>query len=300
MLDYHRELLADETRTTAFREAIFRTVRPGDVVIDLGCGSGILSWFACQAGAARVYAIDSTRMADVTSFLARQLGFADRVTVIRKESREVELPERAGVLISETLGVTGFDEGIAGSVRDARARLLTEDARIVPSSLGVSLVPVELDYDYDKHVAFWSEPHYGLDLSAMRVFASNSIAFAHIRGNAHLGAPREMFSMTLGDAIEATGKATFAIERDGFLHGFGAFFTATLAPGITLTNGRARETSWSQAFLPLEVPVPMRKGQAVEVELQMDDGRAWRWRGDAAGEPFDQTTWLSMPPPETE
>lgn len=296
MLDYHRELLNDELRTNAFREAIMKTVRPGDVVIDLGCGSGILSYFACQAGAARVYAIDSTRMADVTSFLARHLGFADRITVIQKESRHVELSERANVLISETLGVTGFDEGIAGSVQDARARLLTADARIVPCRLGVSLVPVELDYEYDKHVAFWSEPRYGFDLSPLRLFASNSIVFAHIRSNAHLAPPAELFSLALGVGTEARGRVRFAAQRDGFLHGFGAFFTTTLADGITLTNARARETSWSQALLPLEVPVQVHEGALIDVELQMDDGRSWRWRGDAAGEPFDQTTWLSMPP----
>lgn len=299
MLDYHRELLADETRTLAFREAIQRTVRPGDVVIDLGCGSGILSYFACQAGAARVYSIDSTRMADVTSLLARHLGLADRITVIRKESSEVELPERANVLISETLGVTGFDEGIAGSVLDARRRLLTDDARVIPSRVGVSLVPVEVDYDYDKHIAFWSERRYGFDLSPLRLFASNAIAFAHIRSNAHLAKPQEMFSVVPGDATRAEGKAAFVAERDGFLHGFGAFFTATLAEGVTLSNARARDTSWSQALLPLEVPVQLHIGAKVGVELQMDDGRSWRWRGDAAGEPFDQTTWLSMPPPET-
>ena len=296
MLDYHRELLNDELRTNAFREAIAKTVRPGDVVIDLGCGSGILSYFACEAGAARVYAIDATRMADVASFLARHLGFADRITVINKESREVELPERANVLVSETLGVTGFDEGIAGSVKDARARLLTPDARVIPCRLGVSLVPVELDYDYDKHVAFWSEPRYGFDLSPLRLFASNSIAFAHIRGNAHLAPPAEMFSLVIGGATEATGQARFEVQRDGFLHGFGGFFTTTLADGITLTNARARETSWSQALLPLEVPVQVHAGALIDVELQMDDGRSWRWRGNAAGEPFDQTTWLSMPP----
>jgi len=296
MLDYHRELLADETRTNAFREAIAKTVKPGDVVIDLGCGSGVLSYFACQSGAARVYAIDSTRMADVTTFLARQLGFADRITVIRKESKEVELPERADVLISETLGVAGFDEGIAGSLKDARARLLTADARIIPARLGVSLVPVELDYDYDLHVAFWSEPRFGLDLSPLRVFASNAIAFAHIRGNAYLAPPQEMFAFDLGEATEGRGSASFTAGRDGMLHGFGAFFTATLAEGITLSNQRARETSWSQAFLPLEVPVQLREGERVDAELQMDDGRAWRWRGNANGEAFDQTSWLAMPP----
>jgi hypothetical protein len=296
VLDYHRELLADELRTTAFREAILRTVRRGDVVIDLGCGSGILSYFACEAGASRVYAIDSTRMADVTSFLSRHLGFADRITVIQKDSREVELPSRANVLISETLGVTGFDEGIAGSVKDARARLLLPEARIIPERVGAALVPVELDYDYDKYVAFWSEPRFGFDLSALRLFASNSIAFAHIRSGSYLAEPQEPFALTIGEDTGGSGSVTFTVTRDGVLHGFGSFFTTTLADGITLSNQRARETSWSQAFLPLEFPVEVREGDRIEVALEMDDGRAWRWRGDAAGEPFDQTTYLSMPP----
>src|SRR5256885_10154827 len=54
MLDFHRELIADEIRTRAFRDAIHSIVTPESIVLDLGCGSGILSFFACQAGARRV------------------------------------------------------------------------------------------------------------------------------------------------------------------------------------------------------------------------------------------------------
>jgi protein arginine N-methyltransferase 1 len=54
VFDYHRGLLRDQVRTDAFRQAISHAVRPGDVVVDLGCGSGVLSFFSCQAGAARV------------------------------------------------------------------------------------------------------------------------------------------------------------------------------------------------------------------------------------------------------
>ncbi|HEX6095148.1 MAG TPA: 50S ribosomal protein L11 methyltransferase [Thermoanaerobaculia bacterium] len=300
MIDYHRELLADERRTNAFREAILRVVKPGDVVLDLGCGSGILSFFACQAGAARVYAIDQTHAADVASLLARHNGLGDRITVLHGEAKALELPERADVLLSETLGVAGLDEGIVEIVADARTRFLKPDARIVPQRVGVSIVPVEMDYEYDKHVAFWNERRYGVDLRPLRLFASSAILFAHIRSGSYLATPHEVLSIDLlrGEGKDAAGSATFTAKRDAHLHGFGAFFSATLADGIELSNGEAHSTSWSQAFLPLEVPVQVRRGDRVTVELQTDAGKSWRWRGDANGEEFDQTTWLSMPPCE--
>lgn len=300
MIDYHRELLADEARTSAFRDAILRVVRPGDVVVDAGCGSGILSFFACQAGASRVYAIDQTHAADVASLLARHNALDDRITVLHGEAKTIELPERADVLLSETLGVAGLDEGIAEIVADARRRFLKPDARIVPRRVGVAIAPVELDTEYEKHVAFWNETRYGVDLRPLRLFASCSILFAHVREEAYLAPSREVVSIDLmhDDAKNAAGSATFTASRNAGLHGFCVFFTATLADGIELTNREARSTSWSQAFLPLEVPVQLHAGDRVEVELRTDRGRSWRWRGHANGEEFDQTTWMARPPCE--
>jgi len=302
VIDYHRELLADETRTNAFREAIARAVRPGDVVVDVGCGSGILSFFACAAGASRVYAIDQTHAADVTAFLARHLGMSDRIRVLHGEANAIELPERADVLVSETLGVSGLDEGITSVVADARARFLKPGARIVPQRVGVFLGPVELEYEYDRHVGFFDEPRYGFDLRPLKLFASSSIHFAHIRSSAYLDAPQEVLSVDLrsSEGKDLSGSARFTANRPAMLHGFGAFFTATLAEGIELTNREARATSWSQALLPLETPVQIRRGDAIAVQLQTEGGRSWRWRGEANGDPFDQTTWLSLPPCEAE
>ena len=69
MFDNHRELLAHQLRTDAFREAICRVLKRGDVVVDLGSGSGVFSFFAAEAGAARVYAIEKQHVADVAALL---------------------------------------------------------------------------------------------------------------------------------------------------------------------------------------------------------------------------------------
>src|SRR6185436_19198813 len=108
--------------------------------------------------------------ADFASFLTRHLQLAERITIVRGHSTKIELPERADVLVTETLGNLGFDESILSNVLDARERLLKPDARIIPAHVTVWLMPVELESTYAREVGFWSEPRYGLDLSPLRVF----------------------------------------------------------------------------------------------------------------------------------
>jgi hypothetical protein len=306
MIEYHRGLLADRVRTEAYRAAIAATVRPGDVVVDIGCGSGILSFFACEAGAARVYAIDRGGMAGIAQFLTRHLGYAGRVTVLQDDSTSVELPELADVLVTETMGTLGLDENITGSVIDARTRLLKPGGAIVPRRLGLSIVPVELPAPYEKHVEWWSEPRYGFDLSPLRVFASNSIVFAHIPSAAHIAPPSRLIDIDFATVRTtlARGRTRFAAAREATLHGFGLWFDATLAEGIELTNeltngltnGAPGVTEWSHGFFPLERPLPVIAGTTIDVDLETDDGKAWRWRGKAGEEAFDQTTLFAAAP----
>src|SRR5258707_577520 len=123
MLDLHRELLADEVRTNAYREAIRRFVTPESVVLDLGSGSGILALFASEAGARRVFAVEQQSSAGIAAFLARHLKFGERIEVIRERSTNVHLPEPADLLVTETIAMFGLQERILSSVLDARSRL---------------------------------------------------------------------------------------------------------------------------------------------------------------------------------
>lgn len=298
MLAFHRDLLADEKRTLAFRDAIRGVVKPGDVVVDLGSGSGVLAFFAIEAGAARVYAIEQQHVADAAALLARHNRYDGRVTFIHQYSLHADLPERANVLIAELLGMSGFDEQILGLILDARERYLTPGAAIIPRRIVLTAVPVEVPEVFERHVGFWSEPRYGLDVTPLRTFASNTRYGCAIAKSAYLAEAAEMIDVDLTTMVsaDAAGQATFQATRDGTLHGFGAWFTATVGPDIVLTNAEPGATHWEQAFFPLEETVGIRRGDEIALELQTHDGRVWRWRGRAAGRPFDQTTWLSAPP----
>ena len=296
MLDYHRLLLDDERRTVAFRDALRRVVTPDDVVLDLGSGSGILSYFALEAGARKVYAIEHGHMADVIALLIRQHNLGDRMEVLHETSTKVELPERATVLVTEMLGAYGLNEQILSNVLDARVRLLTPDAKLIPSRVVLTAVPVELPDEHALHVSWWSQPRYGIDFSALRVFAANQVFTKTIKPADYLAQPTDILDLDLTMIADTTvtGSTSFEVTRDGTLHGFGGWFNATLAEDVLLTN--LDESHWRQGYFPIDQPVPLRRGMAVTFELQTHDGKAWRWRGRAGEEEFDQTTWMLSPP----
>jgi len=297
VLEVHRGLLLDEIRTNAYREAIRQLVTPGSVVLDLGTGSGILSFFACEAGARRVFAVDATHSADLAAFLTRQLGYADRIEVIHAHSTKIELPEPADVLVTETLGAFGFNERILSSVIDARARLLRPGAAIIPQRIDLAVVPVDAPEVFDRHVGFWRKEQFGLDLSPLVVFASNAMYVADVDSAAFLASPETVISTDLAaiSSADVYGRASFTVARSGLLCGFSGWFRATLAAGIELSNERAG-TNWQHTFLPLESPMTVEPGTRIEIELETSDGLSWRWRGRIGDSAYDQMTLLSSPP----
>lgn len=143
----HIAMLGDTTRTGAFLEAIRQSVRPSDVVLDIGSGTGILALAAARAGARRVYAVEQSVMAGVARRGAAEGGLADTVTVIHGSSTSLELPEKADLVVSEVIGDDLFGEGILRTMADAGRRLAHADARFIPSWLAPVIQPLKLDSD---------------------------------------------------------------------------------------------------------------------------------------------------------
>lgn len=148
--DFPYQCLVDTRRTEAFRAAIHATVKPGDVVLDAGSGSGILSFFAADAGARTVLAVEiDPYLADCLqrSILANRLS--STVKVICGDVCTAELPQRVDVFIGEMIDTGLMDEVQAPAINRLRARgIIHEGTAMIPARYDtfVELGRAKLDY----------------------------------------------------------------------------------------------------------------------------------------------------------
>ena len=176
-IEVHRTMICDRVRTDAFRRAIEAVVRPGDVVLDLGAGSGILSAFAARAGAARVYAVERTAVAALAEELAVENGIGEIIEVIHGDVADIALPERVDVIVSEWLGGFGIDEGMLVPVIAARDRWLKPGGVMIPRSVTAWAALVH-DRHLDETVEFLRGPPYGLRFDGLVDKTVNEVSYS--------------------------------------------------------------------------------------------------------------------------
>ena len=270
IVDEHRHYLGDALRVETFARAIAATVRPGDVVVDIGTGAGLLAFLACRAGARHVYAIELSGMVEIARALAIANGFQDRVTFLHQHSLEVRLPEQGDVLLADLVGGMGFEAGLFQTYYDAR-RFLKPGARVVPARVTISAAPVEAAA-LAEEVEFWSRGFAGVESDPALKWARNT-------GYPRLLEPSALLSSEAVTAVTdpLSGpslirlQGTSTIERAGVVHGIGGWFDAEMAPGVRLTNAPAAVVRLNRrnVFLPLDAAVPVQRGDRVDMHVRI-------------------------------
>ncbi|PHH83905.1 hypothetical protein CDD83_2841 [Cordyceps sp. RAO-2017] len=277
--DIHETMLKDHIRTDAYRDFIYENKQSfqGKVVLDIGCGTGILSMFCARAGAAQVFAVDKSDIIDKAIENVFNNGLSDIVKCLRGAIEEVVLPvSQVDIIVSEWMGYCLLYEAMLPSVIFARDKYLKAGGLLVPSSTTLWIAPVEAqDYASD-HVTYWRDV-YGFDMKAMQEGIYDEVRIHTIPGSSVCGSAfafktLDLYHIRTEDlAFMANWESKVNREADvvnGFLIWFDVFFAISRnetppEPQVTAeewkgrrrgavaftTGPRGTETHWKQGLL---------------------------------------------------
>ncbi|GLT54315.1 hypothetical protein SLA2020_275220 [Shorea laevis] len=230
----HEEMIKDRVRTETYRAAIMQhqSSIAGKVVVDVGCGTGILSIFCAQAGAKRVYAVDASDIAVQANEVVKANNLSDTIIVLHGRVEDVEIDEEVDVIISEWMGYMLLYESMLGSVITARDRWLKQGGLILPSNATLYMAPITHSDRYSESIDFWRNV-YGIDMSAMLPLAKQcafeepcveTITGENVLTWPHMVKHVDCYTITINELESVTTRYQFKSMMRAPLHGFAFWF----------------------------------------------------------------------------
>ncbi|KAF3780019.1 putative protein arginine N-methyltransferase 6 [Nymphaea thermarum] len=246
-LGVHEEMIKDHVRTDTYRAAIMQhqSSIQGKVVMDVGCGTGILSIFCALAGARKVYAVDASEIAIQANEVVKMNNLSEKIEVLHGRVEDIEIDEEIDVIVSEWMGYMLLYESMLSSVITARDRWLKPGGLILPSHATLYMAPVTHSERYRESIDFWRNV-YGIDMSAMLPLAKQC-AFEEpsveiISGENVLTWPFvvkhiDCYVVTIQELECMTARYRFASMMRAPLHGFAFWFDVEFAgPPVLIDN----------------------------------------------------------------
>jgi protein arginine N-methyltransferase 1 len=281
-VENHHAMLRDYVRMAAYRRAIEKAVKPDTIAMDLGCGSGILSFFTAKAGAKKVYAIE--RRSDIillASELAKANGLDGQIEFIEGSSSHInedKLSPKPDLLVAEILGNGILEENVLEFTLDARRRFLAPGAKMIPAKLDIYFFA----FDAGMFQSRWEEVQefkdlYGFDFTILGQVLCNKATTRMDRYSPHLQKSmsepvmvKSLDFMTLNDTGFASQFELVALE-DGNITSFCGYFKAHLDEENILTNSPwAPPTHWTHLIYTLPAVRPVKKGEKLKMEVIYD------------------------------
>jgi type I protein arginine methyltransferase len=241
------------------------------IVLDVGCGTGILSMFAAQAGAKHVYGVDMSSIALQAREIIDLNGFSDRVTIIRGKIEEIELPvPQVDVIVSEWMGYFLLYESMLDTVLYARDKWLVDNGIVFPDKAVMYIGGVE-DGDVKRdRIDFWTDV-YGFDMSPLKDIAIKEPVVDVVTSKAvvtdfvpilHL----DILTCTKDD-LQFRAPFKLRASRNDYVHGLVAYFecafTQVHKPIGFSTSPFCRYTHWKQTLFYLQDSLTICEGETI-------------------------------------
>ena len=289
-ISHHEEMLSDTVRVNAYHRGIHRNVSPGDVVLDLGSGTGLLSFMASRAGARKVYAVEHSDIIECAREIGRHNGFTN-IEFVQANSREFTPPEPIDVVLHEQMGDELFNENMVENVLDVRDRVMAPGGRILPARFRLFMEPVSIRPEMRVRRFHKITLPDGIDLRAMEASLTMALSgtdrfeqFWARPGSVAtcIGTPKPVIEIDLSTLeSSATVPRHHVIERvsesDVIADGVCVWFDATFDDHTVLTTSPlAPNTSWGNRMYRLDREV--HRGETLALRIDMDrlvDASTW-------------------------
>ena len=274
----HEDMLKDRVRTLAYKNAIFTnpTLFRDKIVLDVGCGTGILSMFAIRAGAKHVYAVEKSGIVESAREIIKVNGFQNDITIIQGKMEEIELPEQVDVIISEWMGYCLLYESMLPSVLYARDRFMKSTGTMFPNSAKLFIAGIE-DSEYrEKKIGFWDNV-YGFSFEPIKKWALLEPLVENCPSERIITSEFQIIELNLNtckiEDLSIKSKFTLLPNEMETMHALVCWFDVEFkGPDSTLllsTSPFKKSTHWSQTIFYLETPVKLSPDYPVEGNFEM-------------------------------
>ncbi|TPX34495.1 hypothetical protein SmJEL517_g02808 [Synchytrium microbalum] len=252
----HEEMLKDEVRTCAYRNAMYQNTHlfKDKVVLDVGCGTAILCMFAAKSGAKLVIGVDMADIVDQARLIVADNNLSDKIVLIKGKMEEVVLPvPKVDIIISEWMGYCLLYESMLNTVLYARDRYLAPNGLIFPDQATMYISAIE-DGEYkEEKIGFWDNV-YGFSMARIKELALREPLVDTVDPKAVVTAPSafkqiDLYTVTLE---ELAFESPFSLRalRDDYVHAFVVYFDirfgACHKPLRFSTGPHAPYTHWKQ------------------------------------------------------
>lgn len=269
---WHLPMINDDERNDAYGAALERNVKPGDLVLEIGTGSGIVAMMAARAGAAKVVTCEVLpAIAELAKDVIANNGYDDRIDVVVKKSTQLrvgtDLPDKADVFVSELVNVGLLAPNMISVIRHARENLVKPEGRIIPQGAHVYGVLLQCD-----HLARINPVRAiaGFDMSPMDRMRSPGYAQIDLAADPHvrLSEAFDAFTFDFRSDLNEVGRHVIEVTATeaGLCHGIAFWFDLNMDDKIVYrSSSLARTNHWKQAMEFFPEPIPVAPGQTLRV-----------------------------------
>lgn len=275
----HEEMLKDEVRTESYRDAIMknRHLFKDKVVLDVGCGTGVLSMFAAKAGAKMVIGVEMSGIVRYTKKIIAANGFEDKIVLLNGKMEEVKLPvEKVDIIISEWMGYFLLYESMLDTVIYARDKYLKKDGLILPDRATLKICAIE-DEEYRKEKLDYWDNVYGFDMTCIKEDAMIEPLVDIVEGDAVISNTATLYDIDIKtvkvEDLNFVKNFRIVFNTDKIsCHALVAYFDIAFDQGldtkVTFGTGPDDEyTHWKQTVFYLQDVVDVNCGGSLSATL---------------------------------